>query len=878
MNPCAFDEGRDGRNTMTAPDLKRAAPVDLAEEARAARAEAAAARAERDAQARAFQEARAELHREAAERERVNLELARQRSILQHVIDTVPYSVFWKDRNSVYLGANQKKLRALGMASVDQLVGKTDYDTGVRKEDAEFYRKRDREVMDRGESILNMEELQIRSDGPHVLLTSKVPFRDEGGTVVGILGIYIDITERKRMEQELAEAKEVAEAAARKQSEFLTVISHEIRTPLTLILGPLEAMLSGASGDLPDRARGDLERVRRNARRLFLLMNDILDFAKLEAGKLEVHREGMDLAALVTEIWDDARPLARQKSIDLCLRVEPGPLSASIDRAKFEKITLNLVGNALKFTPAGGRIELRLHESGEDFVLSVRDTGPGIPADKRDLLFRRFAQIDSSLTRRHEGTGLGLAIVKELTELMGGQVGFESEVGKGSLFFVKLPKRRDLSDGPSAEHNEPARPSAAGHFERWAELFQSSAGNADSKQRGQHPSVSRRRTVLIVEDNADMRGYMRDILGDFYAVEEADNGKSALALLEHQHPAVIVADIMMPEMDGLELVARLKADAERKRIPVVLVTAKASREEIVAGLDAGADDYLSKPFGPAELRARVQAAERQRLLSDELEAKNRELELTLQKLREMQDELIQAGKMAAVGTLVAGISHELNNPIASILMNAESLLKRLPEDSAWKRHIDAIGRQAERSGRLVKLLLDFSRRKPIATGPLAVGEFLGRVIELAGSQVKGGNVALALDDVETDLPAIEASVQEMEVAILNLVKNAIDATSAAGGHVSIAARKRARDGVVGVEIAVTDDGPGIPPEVLPRIFEPFFTTKPVGMGCGLGLALAKRIVESQGGQLRAESRPGLGTSMRAWLAPSRQPTDVVASH
>jgi PAS domain S-box-containing protein len=860
---------------MTAPDPNRALPEDLPEDpveaARIARAEAEAARAERDAQARAFQAAQQELKREAAERERVNQELRRQQSILRHVIDTVPYSIFWKDRGSVYLGANQKKLDALGMRSADELVGKTDYDTGVRREDAEFYRRRDKEVMDRGEPILNMEELQIRPDGPHVLLTSKVPFRDDEGTVVGILGIYVDITDRKRLEQELAQAKDVAEAAARKQSEFLTVISHEIRTPLTLILGPLDALLAGAYGDVCDGVRGDLERVRRNSNRLFVLMNDILDFAKLEAGKLDVHWERVDVAGLIGDIGSDARPLARQKSLQIDVVTEPPVLSVLIDRGKLEKITLNLLGNALKFTPEGGRIELRLQESDDDFELSVTDTGPGIPREKQELVFRRFEQLDSSLTRRHEGTGLGLAIVKELTELMGGTAGFRSEVGQGSTFFVRLPKRPEQAgEAPPVPAPRPAPRERSKQFTRWSELFQSSIGSSHFQRQEAESAQAPTTTVLVVEDNADMRGYMRDILEDLYLVQEAENGRSALEWLQgRQPPAVIVSDVMMPEMDGLELVARLKGDPRLRGVPTILVTAKAGREEAVAGLEAGADDYLSKPFGPAELRARVRAAERQRQLAEELEAKNDALETTLEKLRETQDELVRAGKMAAVGSLVAGISHELNNPIASVLMNAESLKKRLPEGSAWQPRVEAIARQAERSGRLVKLLLDFSRRKPSATTRLSIDELLERTVELARSQVRSANVTLRIDGLESALPAVDASAQDIEVAVVNLLKNAIDAASTAGGKVSVAARRQEHGGRMGVEILVTDDGPGIEGDVLPHIFEPFFTTKPVGTGAGLGLPLARRLIELQGGQLRAESQPGVGTTMHVWLAPAR---------
>jgi signal transduction histidine kinase len=260
----------------------------------------------------------------------------------------------------------------------------------------------------------------------------------------------------------------------------------------------------------------------------------------------------------------------------------------------------------------------------------------------------------------------------------------------------------------------------------------------------------------------------------------------------------------------------------------------------------------------------VRAAERQRQLFDELAAKHEALEEAHERLRVAQDELIQAGKMAAVGTLAAGMSHELNNPLATILLCAQSLRRKLPPESPLLASVGTIERNADRSGRLVRLLLDFSRRRPAELEPVTMDEVVGRVAELARSQIHGGNVALQVDLPAAGLPSVEASVQELEVALLNLVKNALDASSD-DGVVRLAAGPEQRQGVAGVEVLVSDTGSGISPEVLPHIFDPFFTTKPVGQGTGLGLALARRIIESHGGAIGVESGSGRGTTMRVWL-------------
>jgi PAS domain S-box-containing protein len=848
---------------VIAPEEARPEAVTLEAFARACR-ERDAAIAERDAQARAFAEAQSELRRESAERERAFRELGRQRAVLQQIIDAIPYTIFWKDRQSVYLGANRKKLEVLGFTTLEQIVGKTDFDTGVGQENAEQYRRGDREVMAGGRIILNLEETQLRGDGPHVLLTSKVPLRDEEGTVTGVLGSYIDITDRKRMETELAHAKEAAEAAAGTRSELLTTISHELRTPLTLILGPLEELLGRGGEKLPAPARVHLERIRRNACRLYALVNDILDLTKLEAGCMAVRREPTDVALLVGDLVEDARSVAEQRQLALCFEAEAGAARAALDRAHLEKIVTNLLGNALKFTPAGGRVDVRLRVLGSGLELSVADTGPGIPPEKHRIIFERFQQLDGPLGRRQPGTGLGLALVKELTQALGGWVRVESAVGKGARFVVVLPR---AAGDPSAR--EAASPDGEGcrlrgvatQFERLAALFEEAkvqTSVALAAPAGQKPEV------LVADDDPDVRAYMIHLLEDRYAVTAVADGAEALAKARRRAPAVIVADIMMPNLDGLGLVAQLKADPALRRIPVILVTARAGREAVTSGLDSGADDYLSKPFGPSELRARVRAAERQGALLEELIEKHGHLERTLEQLRAAQDELVQVGKMAAVGTLAAGVSHELNNPLATMLMAAQSLLRRLPPESPLRGMASTIERQALRSGRLVTLLLDFSRRRSGESERVLVEDLVGRVAELARSYVRGGNALLSVERPAAPLPPVQASGEQIEVALLNVVKNALDATES-GGEVRIALGQERREGADGVAIAVHDTGCGIPPEVLPQIFDPFFTTKPVGHGTGLGLSLTHRIIESHGGQIRVDSQPGCGTTVTLWL-------------
>jgi PAS domain S-box-containing protein len=790
-----------------------------------------------------------------------------QQAVLRYVIANVPHRVFWKDRKGRFLGANQNYLNDAGQASLESLVGKTDYDLW-KKEEADFFVQVDRQVMESGAPMLDIEEPIRRADGSErTLLTSKVPLRDEKGHIIGMLGIYADITERKRIEVDLQKAKDAAEAAVRAKSEFLTVMSHELRTPLTLILGPLGVLLSDPSVGLPERARVDLERIHRNAERLFRLVDDILDHQKVEAGRMEVDWEPAEIASLTAQLVEDARSAGTARGVDVRFEADPDLGVVPLDRRKFEKIVLNLLGNALKFTPQGGLITAALRARDSQVELSVTDTGPGIPESKQGLLFQRFQQLDGSTTRQHEGTGMGLAIVKEFTGLMGGEVAVESRLGAGSRFIVRLPRSADRLVASGSDTARSTR-SRAGYFTP-VPLATLPSPQAPQGQAGKLPRL------LIAEDNPDMSAYLASLLAPEYELEQVGNGRQAWEAVERQRPDVIVSDVMMPEMDGTELVARLKASPAYRDIPILLLTAKASREERVGGLEGGADDYLGKPFTPAELLARVRAAVRTHTLYQELQARKRELESTLHRLRATQDQLLQKGKMAAVGSLVAGLCHELNNPMAAIRMNIELLARRRLGPEQQRTTLEAIDRQSRRCAGLVKALLEFSSRPAVVHAPCDVAAVVGRVIEIAGAPLARRSMRIDSRPSGSELPRLHIHGAEMETALLHVVKNAVEA-SPEGSTVMIDMRALEREGRQGVEVAVIDHGHGIPQDMLPHVIEPFFTTKPPGEGTGLGLAMTYRFLEAHGGSLNIESEPGRGTTVRMWL-PAAPVLETAAS-
>lgn len=403
------------------------------------------------------------------------------------------------------------------------------------------------------------------------------------------------VDERTR---ELARAKDRTEAALvtveaqaaqlrsldEAKSRFFANVSHELRTPLTLIQGPLQDVLDGRLGPATDPVRAQVETVLASGRRLGELVEQLLDVARLESGELHLDLRRQDLAPLFHRLVQAFDALARSRDITFEARVPDGAVPATVDADQMEKVWANLLANALKFAPGGGRVAFTV-EAGDELVVTVEDDGPGIPPDELESIFERFHQVDGSSRRVHGGAGLGLALVKEVTELHGGTVDVQSELGRGSRFVVRVPR------AAGADAPEPASP--APH-------------DTDD---------TRRRTILVVEDNVELRAYLRRHLSDRYRVVEAENGRVGLDVARSQVPDLILCDVMMPEMDGEELCRAVRADPELAFLPVVMLTARASRESRLSALEGGADDYLVKPFDPGELGLRIRNlfAARQRL-------------------------------------------------------------------------------------------------------------------------------------------------------------------------------------------------------------------------------------------------------------------------
>ncbi len=404
----------------------------------------------------------------------------------------------------------------------------------------------------------------------------------------------------QRNEQQLATQNAKLEQLNQMRSRLFANLSHEFRTPLTLILGPLKSLLDGRHGSLSPEARVQGDLMLRNTQRLLRLINQILDLARLQAGSVTVHRQPVELVGFVRLVTQAFTPLAERNGIALVFRSGLKGLTLRADPEQLEKVVLNLLSNAVKFTGNGGIIDVSVGRDGGTALITVRDSGVGIAAADLTHIFERFYQADSADTRRYEGSGIGLALVKELVELHGGEIGVTSTPGQGTTFTVRLPV--DVA-GIDATADPSVTPSP--ELSELYALETSSISQDSSEETGEEEGAEDRTTVLLVDDNPDVRAYVRSVLAPQFHVLEAGDGKAGLALAREALPDLIVADVMMPELDGLGLGRALKSDSMTDAIPIILLTARAESADQIAGLEAGADAYLVKPFDPGVLTAAV---------------------------------------------------------------------------------------------------------------------------------------------------------------------------------------------------------------------------------------------------------------------------------
>jgi signal transduction histidine kinase len=710
--------------------------------------------------------------------------------------------------------------------------------------------------------------------------------------------IATSIANARAYEEERKRAEALAEID-RAKTAFFSNVSHEFRTPLTLMLGPLEEALAVPARSLPQR-RDDLALAHRSGLRLLRLVNTLLDFSRIEAGRVQACYEPVDLSAFTADLASEFRAATEKARLRLTVDCPPLAEPVWVDRDMWEKIVLNLVSNAFKFTFEGG-IVVRCRQDGANAVLLVEDTGSGIPAHELARVFDRFHRIAGTRGRTHEGTGIGLALVQELVRLHGGTVRVESTPGAGSVFTVTIPlgTQHLPADRLRAERTLASTALGAQPYVeealRWLPgdgAESTSDVEVERELLAERPSATAGggATVLLADDNSDMREYVRRLLAGQYQVRTVGDGVAALAAMRRQRPDLLLSDVMMPRLDGFGLVRAVRADPALADLPVVLLSARAGEEASIEGLEAGADDYLIKPFSARELLARVSANLKMAQLRHALEARLRELNETLERKveersRALQAELAerqkieaalhQAQRLDAIGRLTGGVAHDFNNLLMVIIGQAARIARAAKGDQRIVQMAAAAQRAAERGAALTNQLLSFSGIQQLRPVTVSVEGLIRSVGDLVRRTI--GEAITVEVRVEAELWPSYLDPAQFESAILNLAINARDAMPA-GGRLLIKAENRTVTGDeakrVGltpgdyVVASVSDTGIGMTAEVKRRAFEPFYTTKEVGKGTGLGLSQIYGFVRQSGGTAIIDSAPGAGTTVALYLPRS----------
>jgi len=435
--------------------------------------------------------------------------------------------------------------------------------------------------------------------------------------------------------QELEENNAKLQALDEAKTRFFANISHELRTPLTLILGPVEQLKTLPSLQSDPKASTMIETLSENGYRLLRLINDLLDLVRLDTGDIPLRPENLDLPKFLDLLGISLRPMAETQQISLQIQsnIPKNPVQY-YDRDKLEKIILNLSINALKFTPAGGKVSLNLREEDTDFILTVSDTGKGMTDEDLERIFERFWQADASSKRKARGTGIGLALVKRET--------IETELHKETIAdeFDALHEKARLATASPPQH----------------QTAQAASQNLPLRPSNGAPQL------LVVDDESSMRQFIVSQLED-YEILEASDGKQGWELAKQHLPDLIVLDFMMPEMDGMEVCRLLRKHPPTSRIPIVLVTAHAGDAPRLEALQAGVNDFLTKPFSSVELRARIRNLLITVQHEREIAESNTNLTQALVQLQENEEQLVRAEKLTSLGRMSAGIIHEVNNPL-----------------------------------------------------------------------------------------------------------------------------------------------------------------------------------------------------------------------
>ena len=670
----------------------------------------------------------------------------------------------------------------------------------------------------------------------------------------------------ERAHRELEVLYEKSQDLDRLKAAFFANVSHELRTPLTLILGPTQTLL--ATHQLSEEQQHTLEVIQRNALTLFKHVNDLLALAQLEMGQMALNATEVDLALQLQLSAAHFEALAQDHQLTFLVE-SPGSVMAYLDAEKLQRICLNLLSNAFKFTPPGGMVRCILAQEGNWGIITVQDSGPGVRPELRQTIFERFRQGEDNQTRRVGGTGLGLTIVKEFVELHGGNVTVSEAPGGGACFTVELPLKTftpaqqqpiQITSPAAEEHVMPLLASLSQEPEHEISIMQIENLQA---------------LVLIIEDHRDMAHFLAETLASEYRIVMAGDGQDGLEKALTLQPDLILCDVMMPRMSGKRFVEQVRTHRILDTTPIMILSARADDTLRIQLLREGVQEYLVKPSFPEELRVRVanliaikqarqvlqQEVETQSqslvLLAREVTLRKRESQQALSALQQANEQLTRASQIQR--NFVAIVSHEFRTALTSIqgfsgLMSDETFT---PEEV--KEYAADIHTQAERLSRMIADLLDLERMKSgrmlLTLEQVELNGLIREVIEYIRPTTPRHTFEIQLDDT---LPKCTGNRDKLTQVVSNLISNAIK-YSPHGGIILV--RSQLTQDMA--QVWVQDNGIGIPPDSLEDVFDPYCrieagTTRYI-QGTGLGLSIVRQIIQMHGGHVWVESSLGQGS-------------------
>lgn len=636
----------------------------------------------------------------------------------------------------------------------------------------------------------------------------------------------------EKTSQELGLTIDKLHQADAAKTQFFANITHELKTPLTLILLPLDGILNSEKSGLGADAAKKLSVLRRQANQLLTLVNDILTLSRLDHDSLPSQVRHVDLNHFARDLVSGYQPLADEHSVKLLFTGSPTQVVIEIDPRHLQTIFNNLIINAFKYTGAKDTLDVHIRSRADQCIIVVRDTGLGVAKADLANIFDRFVQAENPKTKRGGGFGIGLSLTRELVKRYGGDIQVESSPREGTKFTVRFARSEGVGDQTTIKNWDA--------IETTRGVLAGKSSNSQNATVPRHPAHER---ILIVEDHDELRNYLRDELAHHYTPQVASSADVALDIILKEQPDLVLTDIMMPGISGLELVQKIRSTFSMSELPCILLSAGKETDTIQEALASGANDYIQKPFNLATLLARIEVQLR---------------------LRSLSQDLSRERVASAMGLLASGLAHELRNPLNAVVNGLpalrDSLQSQKPDET--EKLIDILELSTHKMSSLIDELVRFGT-DGLSLSVWDPNAALHSAWKYACDESNAPNATFQLDF----LGSIQAFGSKVDESLQHLLRNALTAAGPKGQ-----VHLRTREHMGGVSIEVSDDGPGIAPNVVKRIFDPFFTTHADAQAAGLGLHMVQWVTRLHGGHIQVESNVGRGSTFRIWLprAPKRE--------